>query len=238
MSEGICYRPSYKELRETWLKENNIVFDGDFYNKKIHVLVFQKNTEFIRNIWGGEWNEKMNNYLGKIGIISTSNMFKNDAIYVNFNDNNDVPFPYDSLLVLQTRFFNIGDRIKITKHALSRYSYLNRTGQIDNPGTIINITKDGYIVSYFNGNLVFVEKECGRYMNSVSDFKENDLVLVKNDPNEIWLPALFDSFNTDAIYQFAVKSNNQKVYYRHCISYKNNEHLCGTSDFSSYILKK
>ena len=230
MHNDICYRPPYKEMQETWLKKNNIIFDGDFYSKKIHVLVFQKNTTFIRSIWRGEWDKEMDSYLGNIGVISTLSMSRNDAIYVNFEDNDDVPFPYNSLLVLQMRFFNIGDRIKITRHALSRYPHLNSTGQIDNPGTIIDVTRDGYIISYFDGNLVFVEKACEKYMNHVSDFKENDLVLVKNNPNEIWLPALFDSFNTDAIYQFAVKSNNQKMCYRHCILYKGHEKLCGTSN--------
>ena len=78
---------------------------------------------------------------------------------------------------------------------------------------------------------VFSEKELVKYENNTSndgmkEFKPFDKVLVREDYNTQWIPAVFQLYQETGIRHYYASGN----WYLQCIPYKGNEHLVGTTN--------
>ena len=65
-------------------------------------------------------------------------------------------------------------------------------------------------------------------------FESGDMVLVKNNIDEYWIPAIFHSYSMDqSTGQFNILDTNGNLgnYFNICIPYKGNEHLAGKKDY-------
>ena len=147
---------------------------------------------------------------------------------------------YTKYMEAQNKFIKItnlkvGDRVKVLRKAnnyelgwcntwnLNMDKYIGKIYIIkeffDNSGIVLGD-------EYFHFPFFVLEKvEEPKYQ-----FKDKDVVLVRNDDNEYWCMVAFKEYNSDLPYPYICYSSTDNGWcWKQCIPYERHEHLLGTT---------